>query len=1052
MGISNSKCDELTNKNNKLIQDIKNEENLKIRLKNWLNKAHKECQSVNGFSKSKSLKEFKCLPNKDKSVYHKLILADKELLDQWTNIEKEIKKINENISKKNKLKLAEQSKINQKNCDLLFTETKQPELETITQTYDSQIKTQQTTMRTQNTDYLNQCKNDPIIDEHKQKITDSAEQCQTQKTNIFEQNKQTIVDAIAECDKQVVKLNQQNVTKINNMKETCKSKVPGVKQNAITDANNEFVAKYPSMCPFDNPVLYKNGKNDHCCPDNSTSTDCYLAYCNHEQNTDLPTSFCGGSTCTTEEHANACRNHWVNYGKAEGRPGNPDNCLNDDNTGVLTPFIWGKTKSFTIDHPQFGGTYRWINEDHSTSGFLHDAGERDFYTGYYQLKNGDHALVRQINPPNQLMFIFKDSATGNFKAAQWGGFPNGDLTANLTGVTFGGYDWYNPGITLPRVYKPLQAGQIIAFHADNNRFIKMQCSGCDMQGSPEKAIDQLPSDWLAERFTVVDAGNGEVAFHSEASNCFMRMNDNKMDGSSEKAADQLPNDWEWERFTVMNAGNGEVALHCKAWNRFVRMSGETLDASEPKGANNIAADGKGEKFVMVAAGTELNSDGWKKYIRVYKPKDKTGCKKCTDPNGCVENPFYRELTDFNIQDRITALKATLADLKYDKSQLQTVLELKKQIHTDLLETEKTLNEELTYIEENGERNMNELVLKKQEKAINAKAELNQKKNELLVINVKVPDDLKQQIQTLEQETLNVNTLSKNVISKYQTETQTLLDNKKPDTGTADKRTTVLSEFLDYDAKIVASMGPITNLRVELASTINVKKEKVDEIKSEIKSKSDILARLLTNRKESFSELLFLNNVPKAISFMINKLFIMDLKETDKNSVHKSTERAKTFKKTMTDLKVAQAAAMEEVKQANDKLLREQASAVTQKAQALAQKNQSIASAFALKQAKDNALSSLIAGGWESSSFFDKAEYDRKQAEKAAAAKAVEDIKKIMPAIPIVPSPSPPPPAPPVIRHVVQAVRHVVRSPPPRAPPPSPAPAIKSALASLGIRW
>ena len=106
--------------------------------------------------------------------------------------------------------------------------------------------------------------------------------------------------------------------------------------------------------------------------------------------------------------------------------------------------------------------------------------------------------------------------------------------------------------------------------------------------------------------------------------------------------------------------------------------------------------------------------------------------------------------------------------------------------------------------------------------------------------------------------------------------------------------------------------------------------------------------------------------------MINKLFIMDLKEKDKNSVHKSMERAKTFKKTMADLKVAQTAAMEKVKQANDKLAREQASAVTQKAQALAQKTQSIASAFALKQEKENALNALVAGGWKNSQFLDSA--------------------------------------------------------------------------------
>ena len=155
------------------------------------------------------------------------------------------------------------------------------------------------------------------------------------------------------------------------------------------------------------------------------------------------------------------------------------------------------------------------------------------------------------------MFILNVSGTSDFKAAQWFTVPNGDLTMNLTGVTFDGYDGYKPKITLPRIYNPLQAGQTIAFHSDNNnRFIKMQCSGCDMRGSSEEAVDQLPSasEWPAERFTVVDAGNGQVAFHSKNSNCFMRMNDKSvMDGSMQIAADQLPNNWEWERFTLVDA-------------------------------------------------------------------------------------------------------------------------------------------------------------------------------------------------------------------------------------------------------------------------------------------------------------------------------------------------------------------------------------------------------------------------------------------------------------------------------------------------------------------
>ena len=30
-----------------------------------------------------------------------------------------------------------------------------------------------------------------------------------------------------------------------------------------------------------------------------------------------------------------------------------------------------------------------------------------------------------------------------------------------------------------------------------------------------------------------------------------------MDGSMQIAADQLPNNWEWERFTLVDAGNGQ---------------------------------------------------------------------------------------------------------------------------------------------------------------------------------------------------------------------------------------------------------------------------------------------------------------------------------------------------------------------------------------------------------------------------------------------------------------------------------------------------------------
>ena len=157
------------------------------------------------------------------------------------------------------------------------------------------------------------------------------------------------------------------------------------------------------------------------------------------------------------------------------------------------------------------------------------------------------------------MFIFKDSATGNFKAAQWYSIPNDDLTMNLTGVTFGGYDAYNPGITLPRVYKLVKPGQTVAFHSAII-IVLLKCNVRAMGVSPEKAVDQLPNDWDAERFTVVDA---------QWRGCFPL---------SAIVLCVWPDGWQHavvDSYQII--GNGrftlvDAFLHCKAWN-FVRMSG-----------------------------------------------------------------------------------------------------------------------------------------------------------------------------------------------------------------------------------------------------------------------------------------------------------------------------------------------------------------------------------------------------------------------------------------------------------------------------------------------
>jgi hypothetical protein len=67
--------------------------------------------------------------------------------------------------------------------------------------------------------------------------------------------------------------------------------------------------------------------------------DCYLCYCNKYP--DLQNAFCGGGECTAD-HSNACKSHWENHGKGEGRYPNPETCTNvgfkgwyEDKTGGM---------------------------------------------------------------------------------------------------------------------------------------------------------------------------------------------------------------------------------------------------------------------------------------------------------------------------------------------------------------------------------------------------------------------------------------------------------------------------------------------------------------------------------------------------------------------------------------------------------------------------------------------------------------------------------------------------------------------------------------------
>ena len=87
--------------------------------------------------------------------------------------------------------------------------------------------------------------------------------------------------------------------------------------------------------------------------------------------------------------------------------------------------------------------------------------------------------------------------------------------------------------------------------------------------------DGLESWRTYERFMVVDAGGGQLAFYSPLHRRFLKMYaDGRVgaDPHTDRSAGDLPHDWPCERFTAVNAGEGRVALHNPRANRFLRLT------------------------------------------------------------------------------------------------------------------------------------------------------------------------------------------------------------------------------------------------------------------------------------------------------------------------------------------------------------------------------------------------------------------------------------------------------------------------------------------------
>jgi hypothetical protein len=152
-------------------------------------------------------------------------------------------------------------------------------------------------------------------------------------------------------------------------------------------------------------------------------------------------------------------------------------------------------------------------------------------------------------------------------------------------------------------------GHWIALHCEkHNRYVRMNNKG-RMDVSPYYKYGSIPSDWEWERFMVVYAGHGQYAFHNRKHNRFIRLNNQKdqhkaMDASGKRPANRLPGGWTWERFKIVDAGDGQVAFYNKKNNRFMRMDGKHkhMDGSGKKNSPKLPNGWTWEKFRILDLG------------------------------------------------------------------------------------------------------------------------------------------------------------------------------------------------------------------------------------------------------------------------------------------------------------------------------------------------------------------------------------------------------------------------------------------------------------------
>lgn len=152
--------------------------------------------------------------------------------------------------------------------------------------------------------------------------------------------------------------------------------------------------------------------------------------------------------------------------------------------------------------------------------------------------------------------------------------------------------------------------QVAFYAAFTGRYLQMSGDEVGTVLGSGKAKDALPlkpgQNW--ERFTVVDAGGGEVALYNSFHRRFLRMWENKgnwqVDGDAGKVAiNDLGKQWLFERWRFVDVGRGKVALWNPHFQRFLLV--------QPDGC--VSASGQHKDGVLP------EPDTWERFIVIPHP-------------------------------------------------------------------------------------------------------------------------------------------------------------------------------------------------------------------------------------------------------------------------------------------------------------------------------------------------------------------------------------------------------------------------------------------------